>query len=66
MEVKVKEYLFILCFTTGTCHRLEMPKTIFGKDIETFIEEHGFNINQVQYMITAHKSLMKRKCELIK
>ena len=66
MDTKVKEHMFLLCFTTGTCHRIEMPKTIFGKDIERFIEDQGFNINQVQFMITSHKSLMKRKVELSK
>jgi len=65
MEVKVKEYLFILCFTTGTAHRIEMPKPIFGSDIEKFITDQGFNVKQCKYMITAHKSLMKRETTLV-
>jgi len=58
----IKEYMFLLCFTTGTAHRIEIPegRHIFGEKITEFIKDNGFNPLQCKHMITAHKSLLKR------
>lgn len=55
------KYITILNFVTGTVHQYEIDNSV--EDFEEFIDNEGFRLSDIQWMVHSNKEIIKEKIE---
>jgi len=55
------EYLTILNFVNGTVHQYKIDNVV--EDFEEFIDNEGFSLSDVQWMVHNNSKIIKEKIE---
>jgi hypothetical protein len=55
------KYITILNFGSGTVHQYKIDNSV--EDFEEFIDNEGFRLSEIQWMVHSNKEIIKEKIE---
>lgn len=57
MSIKDKTYIYVMDFCSGGIYEIELEELYEDIDVEKVLDEYGFNIDEVDFMITNNRKI---------